>query len=369
MSGKLIIAAAGSGKTTRLVEEALKVKNERILLTTFTEANETEIKKKFFEKGCIPENVTVQTWFSFLLKHGVKPYQGVIYDKRVNGLLLVNKKSGLKYQGKFPVYYGEKELPNYYFTQNMKIYSDKISKFVYSVNEKSNGLIISRLSRIYQHIFMDEVQDFAGYDLELIKLFLYSPLNILMVGDPRQTTYHTHLEDKYKKYRDGRIDLFLKDECREDTYTIDPDSLNKTYRNDRKICDLANQIFPEFPACGCKEHDLSGHDGVFLIQDKDVNIYLERFKPMQLRDKVTVKVNATYPVMNFGNSKGLTFQRTLLYPTQRMIQWLCDHSTFLPHKSRAKLYVALTRAKYSVGIVVKGNIDRFAYTEIPVFEP
>lgn len=33
-------------------------------------------------------------------------------------------------------------------------------------------LIINRLSRIYSHIFIDEVQDLAGYDLELIKLFI-----------------------------------------------------------------------------------------------------------------------------------------------------------------------------------------------------
>jgi len=57
---KLIIAAAGSGKTTFLVEEALKIKSNRVLITTFTIANESEIRAKFFKiNGAIPENITV----------------------------------------------------------------------------------------------------------------------------------------------------------------------------------------------------------------------------------------------------------------------------------------------------------------------
>jgi len=43
---RLITAAAGSGKTTFLVKDALKYRNENILITTYTQANEIEIKKK-----------------------------------------------------------------------------------------------------------------------------------------------------------------------------------------------------------------------------------------------------------------------------------------------------------------------------------
>ena len=46
MSNKLIIAAAGSGKTTHLVEEALKITEGKVLITTYTEANEQEIGSK-----------------------------------------------------------------------------------------------------------------------------------------------------------------------------------------------------------------------------------------------------------------------------------------------------------------------------------
>ena len=89
MSNKLIVAAAGSGKTTHLVSEALKIADKKVLITTFTDANENEIRKKFYEiKGYIPSNITIQTWFSFLIQHGVKPYQSVVCNAKITGLIL-----------------------------------------------------------------------------------------------------------------------------------------------------------------------------------------------------------------------------------------------------------------------------------------
>ncbi|MEH6407187.1 MAG: UvrD-helicase domain-containing protein, partial [Leeuwenhoekiella sp.] len=211
-NNKLIIAAAGSGKTTFLIDEALKYTQEKILITTYTQANEDEIRNKIIEKNkCIPDHITIQTWFSFLLKHGVRPYQGFLFDEKIKGLILVNSQSGLKAyikqcpdckqksitrsdcnKCKVPIYFGEeKEFINHYFSNSLKIYSDKLSKFVFRCNEKSDGSVIERISRIYSHIYIDEIQDLAGYDLELLKLLFNSSSRILLVGDPRQGTYST----------------------------------------------------------------------------------------------------------------------------------------------------------------------------------
>lgn len=57
------------------------------------------------------------------------------------------------------------------FPKWIQNYSDKLSKFVFKY-EKSKGVVFDRLSRIYNYIFIDEVQDLAGYDLELIKAFI-----------------------------------------------------------------------------------------------------------------------------------------------------------------------------------------------------
>ena len=55
--------------------------------------------------------------------------------------------------------------------------------------------------------------------------------------------------------------------------------------------------------------------------------------------------------MNFGESKGLTFERALIYPTKPILEWLKDNALDIPPTSRCKFYVAITRAKYSVAIV------------------
>jgi DNA helicase-2/ATP-dependent DNA helicase PcrA len=360
-TNKLIIAAAGSGKTTYLVREALEQRHGRILITTYTQANEAEIRKKFFElNGCIPSNVVVQTWFSTLLQHGVRPYQGGVYEETVRGMILVNEKSAWKYINRKngrKVYYGESDIKNYYFTKDSKIYSDKISKFVIKCNEKSNGAVIDRLSRIFTHIFIDEIQDLAGYDLEILKLLMMSQSNTLFVGDPRQVTYHTHHSTKYGKYKEGRIKEFIQNECRRINCAIDEESLNLSHRNNQIICDYSAKLYPEYKTCVSNQNEVTGHDGIFLVREQDIEAYLQKYNPVQLRDSSKVKVNKKYSYINFGESKGLTFERVLIYPTESIIKWINNNNSKLASMSRSKFYVALTRAKYSAGIVYNYEED------------
>ena len=354
-TNKLIIAAAGAGKTTFLVKEALKQNDGNVLITTYTLANEEEIRKTIIEiNKCIPENITVQTWFSFLLQHGVRPYQGCLFEKKVKGMILVTNQSAVKYynKGGIPVYYKEDEdLEKHYFTDTFKIYSDKLSKFVFRCNQKSDGAVIDRLSRIYSHIFVDEVQDLAGYDLELLKLLFGSDSNILMVGDPRQVTYLTHNERKYAKYKDGRIKDFIQNECKNSNCEIDEETLNISHRNNELICSFSSKLYPNFTPCTSNQKEVTKHDGVFLVKKQDVKKYLEAYNPAQLRNSIKVEVNKSYKTVNFGDSKGLTFDRVIIYPTKPFVNWLINNNSDLKPTSRSKFYVAITRARHSVGIV------------------
>jgi len=381
-NNKLIIAAAGSGKTTFLVEEALKQKEGKVLITTYTQANEAEIRKKIIEENhkknglaCIPENVTVQTWFSFLLQHGVRPFQGVLFEKRIKGLILVNNQSGLKaYRSpcqdckqksivdanckkcKNPIYFGEeKEFEHHYFTKGLKIYSDKLSKFVFRCNEKSNGNVINRISKIYSHIYIDEVQDLAGYDLELLKLVFNCSSRILLVGDPRQGTYSTNSAPKNKQFKKAKVvNYFFQDKSI--SIETDQNSLMTNYRCNKPICDLSNKLFTDFQATTSGNKIETEHSGVFFIKEQDVECYLQEFQPIQLRDSKRTKVNENYNVMNFGEAKGLSFDRVLIFPTEPFIKWLKDNNAELAETSRSKLYVAITRARHSVAIICKNNL-------------
>lgn len=341
-NNKLLIAGAGSGKTTVIVNEALK-QTGNVLITTFTEANEAEIKNKIIKiKKCIPSNITIQTWFSFLLQHGVRPYQGGIYNNKIKGLLLVNSQSVR--------FVPETNIKKHYFTDNNQIYSDKLSKFVIKCNEESKGEVINRLSRIYSTIFIDEIQDLAGYDLEVLKLLFNCSSNILMVGDPRQVTYLTHPSNKYSKYKNGLIEKFILDECEDNTCQIDKTSMNFSYRNNKFICDFSSKLYPDFNKLESKQTTHTDHDGIFLVKKPDINDYCNKYLPQEL-----VYSKAENPAITFGNSKGLSFNRILIYPTKKIEKFLINNDVSEIDSIKAKFYVALTRAKYSVAIVYDYN--------------
>lgn len=378
MNNKLYIAAAGSGKTTFLVKSALeKDSTETVIILTYTEANESEIRNKIFKlNGSIPENITIQTWFSFLLQHGVRPYQGTFNDilknQLIKGMLLVNQKSGLKsINARFPVYFGEDDFKQYYFNKNWKIYSDKISKFVFQSNKKTCGKIVSRLSKIYKYFFIDEVQDLAGFDLELLKLLLKSNSSVLLMGDPRQVTYLTHNPQKHLKYSTGKIKDFLIDNCaRLIQDCIDEETLNKSHRNNEVICSYSFRLYPNLPeptSCDCPScHNvITEHQGIFIIKPGNVKDYIERFKPVELRWNKSTKTFDENNTFNFGESKGLGFDRVLIYPTTKMSDWIKNNSLELTNLVRAKLYVGVTRARYSVCFVMNyTEQDNFSGIEI-----
>lgn len=371
-NNKLLIAAAGAGKTTHIVKRALSVENSNALITTYTQVNEEEIRKKVIEiNGFIPENITIQTWFSFLIQHGVKPYQSFLFEEKVKGLLFVNSQSGVKYYTKkgFPVTHRESEdFKKHYFSKDNRIYSDKLSKFVYKCNNESGGLIIDRISKIYQHVFIDEAQDLAGYDLSFLEQMFKNNLSLILVCDPRQVTYLTHWERKFKKYQNGKIAEFIKNECNRIDVEIDSTTLSESHRNVSKICSFANKLYPDLEPARSANNEKTDHDGIFLVRSKDRFKYLEKYNPIQLRwSSKNKQVSDRFRVLNFGESKGQTFDRVLIYPTKRMLKWVRDFETNLKNQTKAKFYVAITRAKFSVGIVCDEKLKRFTDNDILSF--
>ena len=268
---KLIIASAGAGKTTFVVKDALEKASQgkRVLITTFTEACESEIYQKIIDEyGCVPENVFVQTWFSFLISHGVKPYQGQLFSFDIKGMLLVNGKSGLKFKGeRFPVYWGEEEnFEKFYFSSQRKIYSDKLAQLVIRCETASKGRAFDRISRCFDVIYIDEVQDLAGYDLEVLDCLFKTTTDIVLVGDPRQAIYSTNNSRKNKKYVKSEIVNFFEDSKLE--IETDDTSLIINYRCPQPICDYSNLLYPDLPKSNSGNNQNTGHDGLFLLRAK-----------------------------------------------------------------------------------------------------
>ncbi len=353
----LMIAGAGAGKTTFLVERALSLPGYT-LITTYTIRNSEEIKDKIrvLNHGVVPGNIEVLPWDTFLIQHGAKPFQRSLRfsDGRpaplVRGMLLVNSQAEGAPRKMNSKQYG------YYMTSSGQIYSDKLANYVCQCDDASDGAVIKRIIGCYNRIYIDEVQDLAGYDLEIINRLLHqTQAEIIMTGDPRQFIFRTHWEKKNQPYNTGKIDTYITDRCRDTDCMIDYKTLNRSFRCRPELCDFSSLLYSEFPPVqSITEYNDTLHDGVFLVREEDVDDYLDRLNPViQLRWNARVIVNPRAMVLNMGEAKGTTFDRVLIYPTTDMLKWISDHGQDLSQEARSKLYVALTRARYSVGIVCK----------------
>lgn len=345
MKNKLILACAGSGKTTFIVNESLKIKNHKVLITTFTINNKDEIKRKISEinNGIYPKNIHVKTWFSFLLEEGVRPYKYRNSPDNIEGINLQFHVKNIRIK--------ENNVKRYYFDNENRLFSNRISEFVVKNNANIGNKIAKRIKKIYEHIFIDEIQDMSGYDLDLIKLFNDISFKITLVGDLRQTTYKTNNQTKNKKYNDD-LESFFKE-----IFIIDKKILNKSYRSNQIICDFASKIHSKSlgEKIESENFEKNEHSGVFLVKTEDLELYLDKYKPVQLRNNKTVKINNKYKVFNFGDSKGLSFDRVMIYPTKPIKDWIQGKSESLRNKTQCSFYVAVTRAKHSVAILWDNN--------------
>jgi len=339
LKNKIIIAAAGSGKTTLIVRQAISKPQEKIAIVTYTNNNYAEISNKFYElNGSIPSNVTIITWFTFLLRECTRPYQSFLYPNRIENIEFTNGRSAR--------YVSKTNTEKYYLSNSKNIYTDKISEFSVLCNEMSGGLVIDRLERIYDTVFVDEVQDLAGWDLELIKLLFNSKINILLVGDNRQVVYLTNHSSKNSKYSGHNIITFFEELQAKGICKIY--YLSKSFRCNQTICDLADSLYPDMPKTTSLNKNNTGHDGIFLVHKDKLSDYINTFLPTILRYDRRTKISDAFSPINFGNSKGLTFDRVLILPNGPINKFLETEDIEHVAKSVAKFYVAITRARFSV---------------------
>ena len=86
-------AAAGSGKTYGICQQAIvcahKSKANRILMVTYTNRGKNAIidELEAQNRGIIPKNIVVLSWYQFLLKELIKPYQACFVGINETGSL------------------------------------------------------------------------------------------------------------------------------------------------------------------------------------------------------------------------------------------------------------------------------------------
>jgi DNA helicase II / ATP-dependent DNA helicase PcrA len=339
----VVVASAGSRKSTSIVERALSLADSSILITTYTNENIAQLKSYFVQKnGCVPPNVSIIPWFSFLLREGVRPYQTDLTSRlRVRSILFDDLPSVAKYASK-------QNANTYYLDANNNIYSDRVSEFICQCDELTGGRVINRLKRIYDYILIDEFQDFCGYDLDLVEKLLRSTISLTIVADPRQATFHTNNSLKNLKFKKSGLLGWIKNQ--QSSGLVDLEEWRECHRSNQEICGFADALYPEFPKTISRNTEMTGHDGIFLLRRDEVDQYSRAYKPIVLRySKATNTLRL--PAVNIGLSKGRTFDRVLIFPTAKWAAYLKDKN-LSKVGDRARLYVAVTRARFSVAFVI-----------------
>lgn len=344
-NSKAIIACAGSGKTTSLVQAALANRDRRIAIVTYTHFNMKEISARFgaLNSG-IPQHVDVMTWYTFLLRECARPYQRANYARRIESIQFVNDRSAKGVP--------KKNTARYYFNKGDCIYSDKISQFVIECNKTLSSAVTQRLAQIYTDIFIDEFQDLAGWDLEVVHMLLEAGIRVTLVGDPRQHIYSTNPSAKNKQYLGTDVISLLQKWEKRGLCSVE--EMNDTYRCNAEICKFSNALWPELVQMLPKHEETTGHDGVFLVSSKFVHEYLVTFRPQLLRyNRLSESYGAE--AMNFGLAKGLQFDRVLIVPTAPIKKYLATGTLGKKPVYRDRLHVAVTRARHSVAFVYDGT--------------
>lgn len=345
-------SAAGTGKTTKIVKLALKIKNKKVLITTYTLENLAVIQKKIQAlHGFIPSNIEIISWFSFLLNECIRPYQNLYgIENRINEMTFSNSQSAL---------YTPTNDIKHYINNDNSIYSDKLSEFAYNCNRANNNCIIQRLEKCYDYIFIDEAQDLSGYDFSLVDKFLESNIVVSLFGDARQTTFNTTPSTKNKRYSTNILKYFLDKETEKLGKLR---YMNKSWRCNEQICKFSDKIFPDFPKTVSQNTTITGHDGLFLLKKEDFDEYYNKYKPQILIwDKRSQKKIGNKTGINIGVSKGSTYNRVLIVPTKPMLDFL---ETGKITSSPTKFYIAVTRSKYSVAFLIDDSKFTSIFPEI-----
>ena len=343
---EVILASAGSGKTTWIVKSALtrlRAREERAAVVSFTIRNAERVREKFAEEAFAPPaGISATTWFTFLLNDLIRPYQNFYSPERISGVNLVGGRSPIT----------KKTSKRYFLDRSNQVYSDKISELAILCEEKSGGRVLRRLAQLYDRVYIDEGQDLAGWDLELVERLLRAPgLRVSLVGDVRQSTYKTNNSAKnsgfsgvrarllYERWREAGI-------CRVQEHA-------RSYRCSQEICGLADSLFPNQTPAESLSERRSSHEGLFLVRSDDAADYVRHHSARVLVWNTRVKFTAGIPTLNFGDSKGSEFEHVLIVPTKAMREWLTSGETtaLTAASTRAKLYVAITRARHSVAFV------------------
>ncbi len=340
MDKRLILAVAGSGKTTELINKIDF--NDRTIIITYTENNYNNIKNKIINKYKeVPKNVRIYTYFSFLYKFCFAPLKKNLYVR------------GMEYNHIKNLYASSKNLDYYMNMYNRKMYHSRLAKLC---NEKLINDIQERLEKYFDNIYVDEIQDFSGHDFNLLINIIKCKCNIFLVGDYYQHTYDTSRDGNVNKNLYNDYEGYIKKfKTAIPEIVIDNSSFLKSKRCSKEVCQFIKQNL------GIDIESYNNHTSIV----KKLNNELE-IKNI-INDNAIVKLfyqnNKKYEIINtdnWGNSKGETYKDVCIVLNEKSYNLFINSKLVsLPPITKNKLYVACSRPTHNLYIIQEKMLNKY----------
>lgn len=332
MDKSVILAVAGSGKTSRLV--ASLDEEQRFLVVTYTEMNHDSLRRRIIQRfGYFPANITLYTYFRFLHGFCYRPF--LRSEKNTKGLTF-------KLPPKFPPYKLTDD--RRYMSSSRRLYANRLAKFI----EQSNlvGAVLTRMEKYFDVLFVDEVQDFAGYDFNFLMAISAAKMNVTFVGDFFQHTFDTS--------RDGNVNASLHDDytaykakLNAAKLNVDTGSLKKSRRCSRNVCDFITEKI----GISIEPHD--DRESVVMYEDDPATVRAIYEDPGMV--KLFYQEHHKYACysQNWGASKGVDLYQDVcvVLNSGSLKAWKRGSFRDINAKTRNKLYVACSRARGNLTFV------------------
>jgi DNA helicase II / ATP-dependent DNA helicase PcrA len=323
MAKHLILAVAGSGKTSFLIDK-LDL-HQRFLLVTYTTNNLEALKSRVIKKfGYIPANVMIYSYFSFLYSCCFLPFlkmklnvKGIFFEACPNTYAAGDSR---------------------YISNNGWLYSNRLAKLL----EEKNVLcdVRARIEKYYDVLMIDEVQDFAGHDFNFLTNISQSNIEMHFVGDFFQHTFDTsrdgNVNSSLHNDRNVYIERFTNAGFIEDVHT-----LSHSHRCSPTICRFVQDNL---------NIAIQSHRG----DETEIRILsvLTEIEPI-LQDNSVIKLfyqdRKKYPLFskNWGECKGDDnyMDVCVALNDSSMKNYKNGGLSMLVPQTKNKLYVALTRTR------------------------